>query len=77
LKTPLPRCASDRPEAGVHPILAIFMITARTLQIHVRFSKAEFLLNEIILQDYSSGKFEANADNISRATAHGYWIFID
>ena len=47
-KTPLPRCASDRPEAGVHPILAIFMITVRTLQIHVRFSKAK---NAIIFKN--------------------------
>jgi hypothetical protein len=28
------------------------------------FQKAEFLLNEIKLQDYSSREFEANADNI-------------
>jgi hypothetical protein len=44
LKTPLPRCASDRPEAGVHLILAIFMITMRMLQIHVRFYKAKIAI---------------------------------
>ena len=48
MKTPLPRCASERPEAGVHPILAIFMITVRTLQIHVRFYKAK---NAIIFKN--------------------------
>ena len=36
-KLPCPAVPLIGPEAGVYPILAIFMIPVRTLQIHVRF----------------------------------------
>ena len=53
----------------------IFMIRMRTELIHVT-AKSNFCCNKEDI-GYSSGQFEACTDNISRATAHGYRIFMD
>ena len=57
-KPPCPAMPRRGPDAGVHPIPAIFMIPVWTLQIPVRFSKAGFLLNEIILRIIHQGNLE-------------------